>query len=99
MKLVMPRNTYFAVNMDNEYLRAERRSTPRKKDLLDAQWKYGLVLFGLGLLREPERRASQVAEQIDERERVAATSDAIGPVLLPLINELGELDLDDLPSA
>ena len=89
----------FAVNMDNEYLRAERRSTPRKKDLLDAQWKYGLVLFGLGLLREPEGGASEVAEQIDERERVAATSDAIGPVLLPLINELGKLDLDDVTSA
>ena len=89
----------FAVNMDNEYLRAERRSTPRKKDLMDAQWKYGLVLFGLGLLREPEGGAAEVAEQIDERDRVAATSDAIGPVLLPLINRLGELDVDDLTSS
>ena len=85
----------FAVNMDNEYLRAERRSTPRKKDLFDAQWKYGLVLLGLGLLREPEGEAPESAEQNDERERVATMSDAIGPVLLPLINELGELDLDD----
>ena len=89
----------FAVNMDNEYLRAERRSTPRKKDLLDAQWKYGLVLFGLGLLREPDKEASEVAEQMDERERVAATSDAIGPIILPLINELGDLSLDDLNGA
>ena len=49
-----PTKYLFQVNMDNEYLRAERRSTPRKKDLLDAQWKYGLVLLGFGLLREPE---------------------------------------------
>ena len=88
----------FRVNMDNEYLRAERRSTPKRKGLLDAQWKYGLVMFGLGLLREPEGGASGIAEQIDERDRIAVTSDAIGPVLLPLINELGELDLDDLSS-
>ena len=88
----------FAVNMDNEYLWTERRSTPKKKNLLDAQWRYGLVLFGLGLLREPEGDASEVAEQTDETERVAATSDAIGPVLLPLINELGDLDLGDLTS-
>ncbi len=86
----------FEVNMDNEYLRAERRATPRKKDLLDAQWKYGLVLLGLGLLREPEVGASEVDEDFDERERIATTSDAIGPVLLPLINELGDLDLDDI---
>ena len=88
----------FAVNMDNEYLKAERRSTPSKKDLLDAQWKYGLVLFGLGLLREPQEGASEIAEQFDERKRIAVTSDAIGPVLLPLINELGDMDLDDLSS-
>ena len=89
----------FAVNMDNEYVRAERRSTPRKKDLLDAQWKYGLVLLGLGLLREPQEGTSDIVEHLDERQRVASTSDAIGPVLLPLINELGELDFDDLTSA
>ena len=89
----------FAVNIDNEYLKAERRSTSRKKDLLDAQWKCGLVLFGLWLLREPEEITSEVAEQIDERDRIATTSDAIGPVLLPLINKLGELDLDDFTSA
>ncbi len=86
----------FTVNMDNEYLKAERRSAPRKKDLLDAQWKYGLVLFGLGLLREPQEDTSDVAGQFDERKRIAVTSDAIGPVLLPLINELGDMDLDDL---
>ena len=45
----------FAVNVDNEYLRSERRSTPRKKDLLDAQWKYGLVLLGLGCCANPRR--------------------------------------------
>ena len=89
----------FAVNMDNEYLRAERRSTPSKKDLLDAQWKYGLVLLGLGLLREPESSASEAAEQLDERDRVAATSDAIGPVLLPMINELGDLELNNQTSS
>ena len=89
----------FAVNMDNEYLRSERRSTARKKDLFDAQWKYGLVLLGLGLLREPREGATQLAEHSDDGERVALTSDAIGPVLLPVINELGELDVDDLSSA
>ena len=88
----------FEVNMDNQYLRAERRATPRRKDLLDAQWKYGLVLLGLGLLREPDADASEVDEVYDERDRIAAMSDAIGPVLLPLINELGDLDLDDIIS-
>ncbi len=86
----------FAVNMDNEFLRAERRSSPRKKDLLDAQWKYGLVLLGLGLLREPEGNTSKFAEQSDERDRIATMSDAIGPVLIPLISGLGELELADI---
>ena len=89
----------FQVNMDNEYLRAERRSKPKKKDLLDAQWKYGLVLVGLGLLREPEGGWPDVPEEMDERQRIAAGSDAIGPVLLPLINELGDLDMDEISSA
>lgn len=85
----------FQVNMDNEYLRAERRATPRKKELLDAQWRYGLVLLGLGLLRDQNTSESDVEEQINERDLIAAASDAIGPVLLPLINELGDLDLGD----
>ena len=86
----------FQVNMDNEYLRAERRSKPKKKDLLDAQWMYGLVLVGLGLLREPEGGQPDVLEGMDERQRIAAGSDAIGPVLLPLINELGDLEMDEI---
>lgn len=85
----------FQVNMDNEYLRAERRATPRKKELLDAQWRYGLVLLGLGLLRGRESVVSDVDEQWDQGNWIAAASDAIGPVLLPLINELGDLDLSD----
>ncbi len=89
----------FEVNMDNMYLKAERRSTPRRKDILDAQWKYGLVLLGLGLLREPQETTSENDEQFDERKRIAATSDAIGPVLLPLINELGEPGMGDLISS
>ena len=83
----------FQVNMDNEYLRAERRATPRKKELLDAQWRYGLVLLGLGLLRDRDVDNSGIDEQLDEKTWIAAASDAIGPVLLPLINELGDLDL------
>ncbi|MCY3607688.1 MAG: hypothetical protein OXG57_04515 [Acidimicrobiaceae bacterium] len=85
----------FQVNMDNEYLRAERRASPTKKELLDAQWRYGLVLLGLGLLRDQETSESDNNGQIDEREWIAAASDAVGPVLLPLINELGDLDLSD----
>lgn len=85
----------FYVNMDNEYLRAERRASPTKKELLDAQWRYGLVLLGLGLLREPKASGSDIDDQHRESRWIAAASDAIGPVLLPLINELGELDLGD----
>ena len=86
----------FQVNMDNEYLRAERRATPRKKELLEAQWRYGLVLLGLGLLRDKEPNETDIDEQFDERNWIAAASDAIGPVLLPLINELGDLDLGEV---
>ena len=82
----------FRVNMDNEYLQAERRAAPKKRDLLDAQFKTGLAFVGLGLLRESEEGDSPEHDDVDEERMVA---DALAPVLLPIINGLGELDIEE----
>lgn len=86
----------FYINMDNVYLRTEikggRKIDPR---LLDARYKFGLVLIGLSVLdyfeKHGEDRESDVGQS--KFDRIAEFSTAISPVLLPIIESLGDLDI------
>lgn len=89
----------FFINMDNLYLRTEikaaRDAEPR---LLEARFKYALVLIGLSLLREQDVFSSngQGAEPIEKQ--IYRITSMIAPVLLPMIDALGDLVIDDAES-
>jgi len=77
----------FYINMDNIYLLTEIKgrfeSDPK---VLEAQYKFGMVLIGMSLLKELEEK-----EEESIYERIYEVTKAISPVLLPMITTLGTL--------
>ena len=82
----------FYVNVDNIYCRTELKSrTKNDPQVLKAQYKYGLVLLGLSLINSFE---NEKTEDDDEPiyTRITNISKGIAPMLIPMINSLGDLE-------
>ena len=98
----------FFVNMDNIYLqnhlKYEVRVDGEGANLVKAQFKYGLVLIGLALIK-PEAARKESAnrnsptdtseDEISTEEIVERYSSAVAAVLIPVINSLGELNVEE----
>lgn len=100
----------FFINMDNLYLKAELRSTKAEPKLVRAQFKYGMVLIGLSLLqqdiKDQHRQSDSEKENEDENEngnsasiekKVEEFCRAVAPVVIPMINSLGSLSVEEEP--
>lgn len=90
----------FFVNADNIYLQTELKATNLEPELLKARFKYGMTLVGLGALRasQESERASKDQDEDDKRsgeDLVALATDIVAPVLLPMIDGLGGLELEE----
>lgn len=95
----------FWVNMDNIYLKTEKKYSKSSPEIIDARYAVGLTLIGLSLIQsvtQSEKSSEGSAEKSsngDEpnlEEQVYKTTQAIAPVLLPLINSLGSLDKEQI---
>jgi hypothetical protein len=93
----------FYLNEDNLSLRTELKASPSNAAVLMKQFEIGAVLVGLGLIHEQQTK-KQAAPNGDNdkdaeaslQDRVRLFSRAVAPVLLPMIQTLGELGEDDL---
>jgi hypothetical protein len=95
----------FFINMDNIYLNSELKVRTTESDLIRARFKYGMVLLGLALIHQDrhDKRHDSAAnggnrEDDGEAElepRIEYVTKAIAPVLLPVIESLGTLDLSE----
>ena len=86
----------FYINMDNIYLKTEiKGNTKADYRLLEARFKYGMVLMGISLLEYFEKKNNKIFENdsISIYDRIAIFSKALSPVLLPMISSLGELEM------
>lgn len=96
-------NVYdFYVNMDNAFLKHELKRGKQEIELAKAQFKYGLVLLGLGVLHEDTKSNGATNGKYDDTSNEASTEDkvetltrAVAPILLPMIESLGTLKLDE----
>lgn len=90
----------FFVNMDNKFLLTEKKNTNLDFKLLDSRFKYGLVLIGLAFLNYDKTKLSDTSEEEtdDIYSRIEFSTRAIGPFLLPMISELGDLEIEEMPS-
>jgi hypothetical protein len=103
----------FYINMDNISLKTEMKYAKNNSRLLEAKYKYGNVLIGLALLHDDSKKgngnghaarasASEGAEseEVEEtvQDRIRVVTGAVAPVLIPMIDQLGGLDEDELAS-
>jgi hypothetical protein len=86
----------FFINMDNIHVQTEiKLRSDAEPDILEARYKYGMVLIGLAFLKTREDTKGMLDkcdESINIEELVYQATRAISPVLLPMISGLGELD-------
>lgn len=87
------KDTYdFFLNRDNVHLLREQKSNTKVEPKIQlARFKYGLVLIGLSMLNEHKKsKAETEIEPI-----IFEATRSIAPVLLPLIQSMGELTVND----
>jgi hypothetical protein len=94
------------INMDNEFLLAEKKAHAREAEMLGYRYKFGMTLAALSAIRfatDPKRTNAQDGDDDDSEggewtveALVAATTDAMAPALLPMVDVLAELDEADL---
>lgn len=87
----------FFVNMDNICLQMELKTFDLlEPKLLEARYKYGMVLVGIALLKDYE--SSHQEKDNDNNgesvfDKIQYVTRVISPILLPMISSLGELEL------
>lgn len=94
----------FYVNMDNMYLQTELKIAGDEANVTRAQFKFGMVLAGLGVIHqhqqdEKHKPAEDEQEQEDAFEndlprKVAYFTKAAAPVLIPIIRSLSGIRSD-----
>ena len=96
----------FFINIDNVYLKSEMKPTKSDVFLQKARFTYGMVLVGLGLLQQHAESSKQRdsesngdENEVNIEERVALTTRALAPIILPMIDALGALDPAEVEAA
>jgi len=78
----------FYINADNIYLLTEIKGRSKiDPKILEAQYKYGMVLIGMSILNELEEKDEESVYS-----NICEVTKAISPVLLPMIATLGTLE-------
>ncbi len=92
----------FFVNIDNIHLLSELKPAKNTEiKAIQAKYKFGLVLIGLALLNDNNKE--QKKEDMEEDDSIFTTIEkitkAVSPVIIPMIDTLGALELQDLVSS
>ena len=83
----------FFINVDNNSLKTEMKFSKQDPRLLEAKFKYANVLLGLAMLHDAEHGGAEKQSEDDPIEgQIRKVSEAIAPVLLPMIDQLSGLD-------
>lgn len=94
----------FYINVDNIFLRNEVKNTKAEPELIIARFLYGMTLIGIALLHDDlEKRKNRPNNSSDAddvgvpniEDKIEDFSKAIAPVLNPMIENLGDLDLGE----
>ena len=86
----------FFINVDNKYLKILQKESAVDPILIERQFIYGLVLIGLALLQDAERRPSAGSGTENDIDSIIRdTTRAIAPVLVPMLQAIGALSTED----
>lgn len=93
----------FYLNVDNVFLRTEMKALKNDSEarLLEAQFKYGILLIGLSILKDQEEIEGGTEDDDLESQKsiediVFEVSKAVAPVILPMVDSLGSLQIEDI---
>lgn len=84
----------FFVNVENKFLLHSYKQRGAEPALLEKQFVYGLVLIGLALIQDRQRRSNEINGETVE-DMVRRTSDALGTILVPMLQTIGGLGATD----
>ena len=89
---------YF-INMDNRHLNWELKewlANSKEPELLQSRFKYAMVLVGMAILKEAAKDQDSYFASHDmiPENLVADLTAMLAPVILPMIQTLGELDIE-----
>ena len=83
----------FYINMDNVYLQTEIKGRLNASpEILKSQYKYGMILIGLSLIRSLEEGNGEDKSEESISDKISKITGAISPVLLPMISALNEIE-------
>jgi len=90
---------YF-VNIDNIHLKTELKSARNTEiKAIEAKYKFGLVLIGIALLQsDNQENQDNGNEEDDIFETISKISKALSPIIIPMIDSLGAIELEDVIS-
>ena len=89
----------FFINVHNNTLKTEMKFSKQDSRLLEAKFKYANVLLGLAMLPDDDQRSETSDAGSDEsriEDKIRGGSEAVAPVLLPMIDQLSGLDESEL---
>jgi hypothetical protein len=92
----------FFINMDNVYLNYEVKDKIEDTDIVVEQFKVGMALIGMSLIHNHIKNQGnmEIDEDDDNKETplekiVAEVTKSVAPILLPMINQLSDLQMDE----
>lgn len=94
----------FFVNIDNIFLTFEQKRSKEEPKLIEERFVLGVVLIGMGLLQEDLKKENKKSNETDELEEkedgdieklIDHVTKAVAPVLLPMIDYLGDIKIED----
>lgn len=91
----------FFINMDNSFLKTEMKGeTKTDPAILEARYRYGMVLLGISILdfeesRHKEKKNGQTEENGPSvYDKISMLTEAVAPTLLPMIASLGSSEFE-----
>ncbi len=92
----------FFINMDNVCLKTEMKGSAKiEPALLEARYRYGMVLLGISILDFEENRQKKKKEGVESDknglsiyDKISLFTEAISPALLPMITSLGSSEFE-----
>lgn len=92
----------FFINMDNVYLQTYMKAKPKEAASLKLRFSVGMTLVALAILHQDQqlKKTKTQSEDMpkegsDVRDRVAATTSAVAPFLLPMLDSVSVLEVGD----
>src|SRR5258706_1957196 len=89
---------YF-VNIDNIHLLTELKSVNNSDiKVIEAKYKFGLVLVGIALLQNIQQDRKENLEDENVFELIEKTTQAISPIIIPMIDSLSSIEIENIIS-